>query len=144
MNERSGNVYEKKGLGTRGWGLGDDGLPIAGACQHHSLNLPCGSRRPTNLETELLFLTERSRNIYENKGLLLKKWERSWYVAENKGTYMLNVRMLLKTQIVSVLLAAGWERTGVRSQKSGVRMMNICLPHSAFCILSFCLPPTAC
>ena len=44
---------EKQGLGTGGWG--DEGLPTAGACQHHSLNLSCGSRRLTNLEKEFSF-----------------------------------------------------------------------------------------
>jgi hypothetical protein len=40
---------------NRGWGLVDEGLPIAGARQHHSLNLSCGSRKPTNLEKEFSF-----------------------------------------------------------------------------------------
>jgi hypothetical protein len=41
--------------GTGGWGLGDEGLPAAGACQHHSLDLSCGSRKPTNPEEGLFF-----------------------------------------------------------------------------------------
>ena len=46
---------EKQGRGTGGWGLGDEGLPTVGACQHHSLSLSCGSRKPTNLEEEFFF-----------------------------------------------------------------------------------------
>jgi hypothetical protein len=38
-----------------GWGLGDEGLPAAGARQHHSPNLSCDSRKPTNLEKEFFF-----------------------------------------------------------------------------------------
>ena len=38
-----------------GWGLGDEGLPAAGAPQHHLLNLSWGSRKPANLENELVF-----------------------------------------------------------------------------------------
>ena len=40
---------EKQGLGAGDWGLGAGGtkaLPAADACQHHSLNFSCGSRRP--------------------------------------------------------------------------------------------------
>jgi len=40
---------------NRGWGLADEGLPAAGACQHHSLNLSCGSRKPANVEREFFF-----------------------------------------------------------------------------------------
>jgi hypothetical protein len=64
-NERRGNVYENKcrwyvvcgrsGKKNRGWGLGDEGPPLAGACQHHSLDLSCGSRKPTNPEREFFF-----------------------------------------------------------------------------------------
>jgi hypothetical protein len=43
------------GMKNRGWGLEDEGLLAAGACQHHSLNLSCGSRKPTDLEREFLF-----------------------------------------------------------------------------------------
>jgi hypothetical protein len=43
------------GMKNRCWGLGDEGLPTAGACQHHSLNLSCGSRKPINLEKEFFF-----------------------------------------------------------------------------------------
>jgi hypothetical protein len=46
---------EKQGLGTGGWGLGDEGLPAAGGCQHHSLNSCCSSREPINLEKEIFF-----------------------------------------------------------------------------------------
>ena len=35
--------------------------------------------------TRILFLTERSGNVIENKGRLWKTLERSWNVYENKG-----------------------------------------------------------
>jgi hypothetical protein len=41
--------------GTGGWGRGNEGLPATGACQHHSLDLSCGSRKPTNPEKGLFF-----------------------------------------------------------------------------------------
>jgi hypothetical protein len=101
MTERSGNVYEKKGLGARDSGLGAEeqvsgvrcqvrglghrGKNAARACQHHPHDLACGSRRPTNLEKELLLLTERSGNVFENKGSDFETWERSGNVVENKG-----------------------------------------------------------
>ncbi len=31
-------------------------------------------------------VNERSLNVYENKGLLWKTWEKSWNVHENKYT----------------------------------------------------------
>ena len=45
------------GMKNRGYGqgTGGEGLPAADACQHHSLNLSCGSRKPTDLEKEFLF-----------------------------------------------------------------------------------------
>jgi len=46
---------QKEVLGARGLGLGDEGLPAASACQHHSLNLSCRPRNPTNLEEDFLF-----------------------------------------------------------------------------------------
>jgi hypothetical protein len=49
---------EKQGRGTAVWGLGDQGQPAAGACQHHSHNLSWGSKKPTNLEKEFFFLRE--------------------------------------------------------------------------------------
>jgi hypothetical protein len=41
----------KKEAGDRG----DEGLPVADACQYHSLDLSCGSRKPTNLEKNSFF-----------------------------------------------------------------------------------------
>jgi hypothetical protein len=38
------------------------------------------------LQTNSSNLTERSLNVYENKGLLWKTWEQSLNVIENKGT----------------------------------------------------------
>ena len=46
---------QKEVLGGRGLGLGDEGLPAASACQHHSLKLSCRPRNPTNLEENFLF-----------------------------------------------------------------------------------------
>jgi hypothetical protein len=45
------------GLGARDWGLGtgDEALLAAGASQHHSLNLICGSRKATHLGKEFFF-----------------------------------------------------------------------------------------
>jgi hypothetical protein len=37
-------------------------------------------------QKELLKLTERRANVYENKGPAWKTRERSWNVYENKGT----------------------------------------------------------
>ena len=42
-------------LGTGGRGLRDEALAAADSCQHHSLNLSCGSRKPTNLEENFFF-----------------------------------------------------------------------------------------
>jgi len=83
---------------NRGKGLGDEGLPAAGACQNHSLNLSCDSRKPTSLGKEFFFLTERRGNVYENKGPLWKKLERSGNVVENKSTYRLKTAMYMKTK----------------------------------------------
>jgi hypothetical protein len=49
---------------NRGWGLGDEGLPAAGECKHHSLNLSCDSRKPTNLEKEFFFFDGAKRGCY--------------------------------------------------------------------------------
>jgi len=62
-------VGGKLRTGTWGWGLGDEGLLPADACQHHSLDLSCGSRKPTNLEKELFFLPI-------DAGMLLKTKDR--------------------------------------------------------------------
>jgi hypothetical protein len=48
-------VGGKLRTGTGGWGLGDEGLPAAGACQQHSPDLPGGLRKSINLEKELFF-----------------------------------------------------------------------------------------
>jgi len=80
---------------NRGWALGDEGLPSAGACQHHSLNLSCDSRRPTNLGKEFFFLKDQRGNVYENKGPLWKKWRQSGNVVENTDSYTLKAGMLL-------------------------------------------------
>jgi hypothetical protein len=50
-------------------------------------------------------MTERSLNIYENKGPLWKTPERSLNVYENKATYPPNAGMLLK---INDLIATGW------------------------------------
>jgi hypothetical protein len=47
-----------------------------------------------------LKLTERSGNVYENKGSLWKTRERSGNVYENTGSYPLKVGMLLKRKAV--------------------------------------------
>ena len=60
---------EKQGLGTGGWGLGDEGLPAAGGCQHHSLNLSCGSRKPVNLEKKFFFLGSDAGMLLKTKGI---------------------------------------------------------------------------
>ena len=51
---------------------------------------------PGTRENNPLKLTERSGNVHENKGLLWKALERSWYVYENKCTYWFKAGMLLK------------------------------------------------
>jgi hypothetical protein len=89
-------------LETGGWGLGDEGVPAADACEHHSLNLSSGSRRPTNREKEFSFLNGRRGNLYENKGPSFSSPEQSGNVIENKGSYALKARMLLKRKVVSV------------------------------------------
>ena len=73
---------EKQGLGTR-----DEGLPSAGACQHHSLNLSCDSKRPTNLEKEFFFRQN-------NAGMSMKTKDRCGKTGGEAG-------MLLKTQTVT-------------------------------------------
>ena len=78
---RSGR--KKRGLGAGDWGLGDEGLPAAGACLHQSLNLSCGSRKPTNPEKEFFF-AERSGNVLENKGSGFLGRERGGNVIEKK------------------------------------------------------------
>jgi hypothetical protein len=45
-----GNEKQVLGLGT-----GDEEPPAADACQHHSLNFSCGSRKPTNLQKSFIF-----------------------------------------------------------------------------------------
>jgi hypothetical protein len=60
---------EKQGLWTGGWGLEDEGLPIARACQHHPLNLSCGSRKPTNLEKEFSFWRNDAGMSMKTKGV---------------------------------------------------------------------------
>jgi hypothetical protein len=51
--------------------------------------LSWGSRKPANLEKELVFLTEQSGNVIENKGSL-------WITAGEAGMFM-------KTKVVSRL-----------------------------------------
>jgi hypothetical protein len=48
-------VCGRSGKENRGCGLGDGVSPLVGACQHHSLDLSCGSRKPINLEKEFFF-----------------------------------------------------------------------------------------
>ena len=45
--------------------------------------------------------TERTGNVYENKGGLWKKLERTGNVIENKGSYAMNPGMLLITNGVT-------------------------------------------
>ena len=47
-------------------------------------------------QRDSLKLTERSGNVYENKGSLCKTWKRGGNVIENKGSYEFNPVMLLK------------------------------------------------
>ena len=63
----------------------------------------------TSRDARGFFLTERSGNVYENKGTVLKAWGRSGNVHENKGTYPVEPGMLLKTQVVN---ARPSERSG--------------------------------
>ena len=51
----AGGDVKKQGLGTRGWGLGDEGLHVADACQHHPPNSSLGSKRCRNSKKEFLF-----------------------------------------------------------------------------------------
>jgi hypothetical protein len=41
--------------GAKGWGLGDEGLRAADACQHHLLNLSCRPRKPCQPRKRILF-----------------------------------------------------------------------------------------
>jgi hypothetical protein len=61
-----------EGLEARG--LGDEGLHIAGACQHHSFNLSCGSRKLTNFEKEFFFLTDDAGMSMKTKDRCGKLW----------------------------------------------------------------------
>ena len=70
----------------RGWGLGDKSLPPADAFQHHSLNLSCGSRKPTNLERKFFFWRIEAGTSMKTKGRTSRGRERSRNVYENKGT----------------------------------------------------------
>jgi hypothetical protein len=63
--------------------------------QAHSLNpAPLTRLNPSRLAglnpESALKVSERRGNVYENKGPLWKKWELSWYVIENTGTYQFN------------------------------------------------------
>jgi hypothetical protein len=80
----------------RGSGLGNEALPTAGACQYHSRKLSCGSGRPTNLQQEFSFLTERCGDLIENKGPEIEARWKSGNVTENKGSYALKAAILLK------------------------------------------------
>ena len=46
-------------------------------------------------------MTERRRNVYENKGPVFHSPMESGNVIENKDSYALKAGMLLKTQVVS-------------------------------------------
>jgi hypothetical protein len=85
MNDQCGNVYENKGLWTGGWGLGGEGLPVASADQRHSLNFLVWFKKAPTLKGNS-FLTERSANLYENKGSAFHDPGRSGNVFENTGT----------------------------------------------------------
>jgi hypothetical protein len=80
-------VNEKQGLGTGGWGLGNEALPAADA------RSMIRSIRPAAQEGlpafKKIFLTERCGNIIENKGPLWKTLWRSGNLIENKGGYPL-------------------------------------------------------
>jgi hypothetical protein len=87
LNERTGNVYENKGM-----------LPIArlrrGRYAQNGRLPPDGLAAPwtrsLSLEREQeessSKLNERTGNVYENKGALWRSLERSGNVYENKGT----------------------------------------------------------
>jgi hypothetical protein len=85
LGAEAGMCMKKRGsgLGTRGWGLVDEGLPAPSAAQHHLPNLLAGSTEASRLG-KVLLLTERSGNVIENKGSPWKTWERSWNLYENK------------------------------------------------------------
>jgi hypothetical protein len=91
---------EKQGLGTGGLGTWDEALPAAGACQHHPLNLFCGSIKPTNLKKNS-FLAEPCGDVYENKGSAYHWRSQSRNVIENKGSYTFIAGMLVKRKVVS-------------------------------------------
>jgi hypothetical protein len=102
--------------------------------------LSCESRRPTNLEEEFFFLTERAGDVIENKGPLWKTQGLSGNVIENKGSYALKAGMLLKRKEVDGRSqTVGEGRTGFTSQdsgfssrESGVRIKSICSPPTAY------------
>jgi len=48
----------------------------------------------------ILFLRERSGNVYENKGPAVQRRAQAGNVTENKGSYALKAGMLLKTKEV--------------------------------------------
>ena len=58
------------------------------------------SRRPTDLEEEFFFLTERAGDVIENKGPLWKTQGLSGNVVENKASYAQKAGMLLKRKEV--------------------------------------------
>jgi len=72
---------QKEVLVGRSWGLGDEGLPAASACQHHSLNLSCRPRNPTNLEENFLFWPN-------DAGMLLKTKDDCGKLCTEAGMYM--------------------------------------------------------
>jgi hypothetical protein len=80
-------VCGRWGINDRVWGLGDEGLPVAGAPRHYSLNLSWSSRKPTNLEKKLVFF----RN---DAGMLLKRKDRCGKLAGEAG-------MCMKTKALS-------------------------------------------
>ncbi len=43
---------KNRGEGLEAGDWGTNGCPAAGACQHRSLNLPCGSRKHANIGEE--------------------------------------------------------------------------------------------
>jgi hypothetical protein len=72
------------GLGTGCWALAEKGLPVAGAFQHRWPNLFSGSREPTQPEKNSF--SERTGNVYENKGSAFHERERSGNIYEKTGT----------------------------------------------------------
>jgi hypothetical protein len=80
--------------------------------------LSCGSKKPSNLEKEFFFLTERSGDVIENKGPAAQRRAQTRNVIENKGTYALKAGMLLKRHVVS-----RWGKN--RSQDSGFGIQEV-------------------